>query len=100
MVRGEDLPTGWGLLELRRGRIEMTRAFREEPAQRQRLSLRNESAAGQPAPRRGPRGAAKHHRLPEVEETAWRNTIAEVFPKDWLLPEEEANVFLESDLIS
>jgi len=58
--------------------------LREEPAQRQRLSLRNESAAGQPAPRRGPRGAAKHHHF-----LKWKNRMAEYnrgsLPKDWLL---------------
>ena len=68
LVKSDELPPGWGLLELRRGRVEMLTGIREEPADRRGIPLRDESSAGQPAAGRGPHRAAEHHRLPEVEE--------------------------------
>jgi len=99
MVRGEDLPTGWGLLELRRGRIEMTRAsaknlrsasgFRCEMnlllARLRRVEVRVEPQS-------------------ITDFLKWKNRMAEYnrgsLPEGLAPAEEEANVFLESDLNS
>ena len=72
LVRREELPAGWGLLEHRHNKIETVARLCQESPQRHWLSLRNESAARQPAPRRGPRRTPKHHRLPQMEESHGR----------------------------
>ena len=39
LVKVEELPAGWGLLELRRGRVEMVHAVGEESADGDGISL-------------------------------------------------------------
>ncbi len=68
LVRREELAPGLGIARTPSRQNRNRAALGEESPQRHRLPLRNESAPRQPAPRRGPRRAAKHHRLPKVEE--------------------------------
>jgi len=99
MVRGEDLPTGWGLLELRRGRIEMTRAsaknLRSASGFRCEMNLLLASLR-----------CVEVRVEPQsiTDFLKWKNRMAEYnrgsLPEGLAPAEEEANVFLESDLIS
>jgi hypothetical protein len=99
MVRGEDLPTGWGLLELRRGRIEMTRAsaknLRSASGFRCEMNLLLASLR---------RVEVRVEPQSITDFLKWKNRMAEYnrgsLPEGLAPAEEEANVFLESDLIS
>jgi hypothetical protein len=99
MVRGEDLPTGCGLLELRRGRIEMTRAsaknLRSASGFRCEMNLLLASLR---------RVEVRVEPQSITDFLKWKNRMAEYnrgsLPEGLAPAEEEANVFLESDLIS
>jgi hypothetical protein len=99
MVRWEDLPTGWGLLELHRGRIEMTRAsaknLRSASGFRCEMNLLLASLR---------RVEVRVEPQSITDFLKWKNRMAEynrgTLPEGLAPAEEEANVFLESDLIS
>ncbi|MFZ0421179.1 MAG: hypothetical protein WAM04_23970 [Candidatus Sulfotelmatobacter sp.] len=97
MVRSEDLPTGWGLLELRRGRIEMTRAsaknLRSASGFRCEMNLLLASLR---------RVEVRVEPQSITDFLKWKNRMAEynrgTLPEGLASAEEEANVFLEADL--
>ncbi len=66
LIRADELPAGWGLLELHNRKSRNDSRVEEKSPQRRRLPLRDEPAARQPAPRRNPHRATDHHRISEV----------------------------------
>jgi hypothetical protein len=97
MVRCEDLPTGWGLLELRRGRIEMTHAsaknLRSASGFRCEMNLLLASLR---------RVEVRVEPQSITDFLKWKNRMVEynrgALPEGLAPAEEEANVFLEADL--
>jgi hypothetical protein len=94
MVRCEDLPTGWGLLELRRGRIEMTHAsaknLRSASGFRCEMNLLLASLR---------RVEVRVEPQSITDFLKWKNRMVEynrgALPEGLAPAEEEANVFLE-----
>jgi hypothetical protein len=98
LIRAEELPRGWGLLELRPGRIETTQS-----------SARNLRTAKGFSYEMNLLLASLRRVEVRVEPQSitdflkWKNRMAEynrgALPEGLASAEEEANVFLESDLI-
>ena len=72
-------------------------SLRAGPPHGRRIGLRDESAAGQPAPRRNPHRAPNHHRFSEVEEPNGSNTTAAPCRTGIEPAQEEPNYFLETE---
>ena len=53
MLKAEEMPEGWGLLEVAGTRVEGGEEVQAQPAPTRRTDERDESAAGQSAPGRG-----------------------------------------------
>lgn len=97
LVRVEELPAGWGLLELRRGKIEMARAsaknLRSASGFRCEMNLLLASLR---------RVEVRVEPQSITDFLKWKNRMAEynrgTLPEGIESAEEEANVFLEPDL--
>jgi len=97
LVREEELPAGWGLLELRRGKIEMTRPsaknLRSASGFRCEMNLLLASLR---------RVEVRVEPQSITEFLKWKNRMAEynrgTLPEGLASEEEEFNVFLEPDL--
>jgi len=96
MVRCEELPGGWGLLEIDRGKIEMTRAsvknLRTAKGFRYEMNLLLASLR---------RVEVRVEPQSITEFLKWKNRMAEYnrgsLPEGIVAAEEEANVFLEPE---
>jgi hypothetical protein len=97
LVRCEELPAGWGLLELRRGRIETTsrstKNLRTEAGFRYEMNLLLASLR---------RVEVRVEPQSITEFLKWKNRMVEynrgTLPEGLASAEEEINVFLETDL--
>jgi hypothetical protein len=97
LVKIEELPPGWGLLEYRRGRIEMLQA--SEKSLRTATGLRYEMNLLLASLRRV---EVRIEPQSITEFLKWKNRMAEynrgTLPEGLQTAEEEANVFLEPEL--
>jgi hypothetical protein len=99
LVRQEETPAGWGLLEFRRGRIEMTHAsaknLRSATGFRYEMNLLLASLR---------RVEVRVEPQSITDFLKWKNRMAEYnrgsLPEGLAPAEEELNVFLEPDLTS
>jgi hypothetical protein len=99
LIRGEELPPGWGLLELRRGRIETTHSsaknLRSASGFRCEMNLLLASLR---------RVEVRVEPQSITDFLKWKNRMAEynrgAMPEGLLSAEEEPNEFLEPDLTS
>jgi hypothetical protein len=99
LVQASELPAGWGLLELRRGRIEMVRAsaknLRTATGFRYEMNLLLASLR---------RVEVRIEPQSITDFLKWKNRMAEynrgTLPQGLMATEEEVNVFLEPDAIS
>lgn len=97
LVRPEELPSGWGLLELRQGRVEMTQAsaknLRTAHGFRYEMNLLLASLR---------RVEVRVEPQSITEFLKWKNRMAEYnrgsLPEGLASQDEELNVFLEPDL--
>jgi hypothetical protein len=97
MVRCEELPSGWGLLEIDKGKIEMTRAsaknLRTATGFRYEMNLLLASLR---------RVEVRVEPQSITDFLKWKNRMAEYnrgsLPEGIVAAEEETNVFLEPDL--
>ena len=97
LIRGEELPPGWGLLELRRGRIETTHSsaknLRSASGFRCEMNLLLASLR---------RVEVRVEPQSITDFLKWKNRMAEynrgAMPEGLLSAEEEPNEFLEPDL--
>jgi hypothetical protein len=97
MVRCEELPSGWGLLEIDKGKIEMTRAsaknLRAATGFRYEMNLLLASLR---------RVEVRVEPQSITDFLKWKNRMAEYnrgsLPEGIVAAEEETNVFLEPDL--
>jgi hypothetical protein len=98
MVRCEELPAGWGLLEIDKGKIEMTRAsaknLRTATGFRYEMNLLLASLR---------RVEVRVEPQSITDFLKWKNRMAEYnrgsLPEGIVAAEEEPNVFLEPDLM-
>lgn len=97
LLKAEELPSGWGLLELRRGRIEMARA--SEKNLRSATGFRNEMNLLLASLRRV---EVRIEPQSITDFLKWKNRMAEYnrgsLPEGLTAAEEEANVFLEPEM--
>ena len=99
LVRSEELPAGWGLLELRRGRIEMTypsaKSLRSATGFRYEMNLLLASLR---------RVEVRVEPQSITDFLKWKNRMAEynrgTLPEGLASTEEELNVFLEPEVTS
>jgi hypothetical protein len=99
LLRAEELPAGWGLLELRRGRIEMAQAsaknLRTATGFRYEMNLLLASLR---------RVEVRIEPQSITDFLKWKNRMTEynrgALPEGLETVEEELNVFLESDVTS
>ena len=97
LIRTEELPAGWGLLELRRGRVEMVQAsaknLRTATGFRYEMNLLLASLR---------RVEVRIEPQSITEFLKWKNRMAEynrgTLPEGITAPEDEANVFLEAEI--
>jgi len=97
LVKAEELPAGWGLLELRRGRIEMVQVsaknLRTATGFRYEMNLLLASLR---------RVEVRIEPQSITDFLKWKNRMAEynrgALPEGLATAEEEMNVFLESDV--
>ena len=99
LVRREELPTGWGLLELQRGRIEMTHASAKDL--RSTIGFRYEMNLLLASLRRV---EVRVEPQSITDFLKWKNRMAEynrgTLPEGLASVEEELNVFLEPEVTS
>jgi hypothetical protein len=97
LIKGEELPAGWGLLELRRGRVDMVQASTKN--QRTALGLKYEMNLLLASLRR-----VELRIEPQsiTDFLKWKNRMAEYnrgeLPQGLTASEEEFNVFLEPEV--
>lgn len=97
LIRVEELPAGWGLLELHRGRVEMARAslknLRTAAGFRYEMNLLLASLR---------RVEVRIEPQSITDFLKWKNRMAEYnrgsLPEGLTAPKEEANVFLEPEI--
>ncbi len=69
LIRGEELPAGWGMLEVSGRRIEKVKPSRKNLRSEIGFQYEMNLLAGQPAPGRSPYRTSEHYRIPQVEES-------------------------------
>jgi hypothetical protein len=98
LITLEELPAGWGLLELRRGRIEMIHGSAKNL--RTAVGFRNEMNLLLASLRRV---EVRIEPQSITDFLKWKNRMAEynrgALPEGLNAPEEEANVFLEPEVL-
>ena len=99
LIKIEELPTGWGLLEYRRGRVEMMHASAKNL--RTAVGFRYEMNLVLSSLRRV---EVRIEPQSITDFLKWKNRMAEynrgTLPEGLTATEEETNVFLESDVVS
>jgi hypothetical protein len=97
LIKVEELPTGWGLLELRRGRVEMIQASTKN--QRTAVGLKYEMNLLLASLRRV---EVRIEPQSITDFLKWKNRMAEYnrgeLPEGLTAAEEETNVFLEPEV--